>query len=127
MLAECRRARAVVPGWSGGNAKRPAGITTRSGDRVLELLVVTPDIELGDVIHLVACDHPLGRDVMRAKGFNNRSRRLRPGPNGDDLIENIVIGFLVEQFGGPIAAASRDQSVSSRTDSATHASSSLVG
>ena len=48
VLTERGRGRAVVPGRPGGDAKRPAGIAVRPGDRMLELLVEPARVELGD-------------------------------------------------------------------------------
>ena len=88
-------ARAVVAVRPGGDAKRPARIAVRPGDRMLELFVVSARVELGAdeirVIHLLAGDHLLGRNTLCPKGFHDRSRLLRSGPGSDQLVEHVVV------------------------------------
>ena len=107
-----------------------------ASDRMLEILVVPARIELRHVIHVFGCDDLLDGYAAFPKSCNDIRGRLSLSPSSNDLVEYVVGGraaiggrqsVILEQPVLAIASTNCDQSWSSRTDSATHASSVSVG
>jgi hypothetical protein len=90
VLAEGRRCGSVVPAGTRCHRERPAWVTVRPGERVFDVLVVSPRVELRYVVHPVGCQHLLGRNMLCVKGVDDFCGRLGSRPIGDDRIDFVV-------------------------------------
>jgi len=136
VLPKRRRREPVVAARTGRHPEWPTRVAVRSGDRMLDLFVESPRIELRYVIHRFGCQCLLSRNMLCVKGIDDFQRRLGPRPIGVHSVELIVgeaplfrrresrVGSRSDRR---IASTMRAQSASSRTHSATHASSTAVG
>ena len=80
VLAKRRRGGTVVPVRSWRHRERPARIPVHAGDRVLDLLVETAGVELGDVIHPIGRQHMLDRKLVCAQMLRRFRRRSGSAP-----------------------------------------------
>src|ERR1700733_830328 len=76
VLPERGRGESVMTSRSGGDPKRPPGITVMAGHGVLEILVEPAGVQAGQLIHPLRPRHLLGRDVVFPKGGNDIGSRL---------------------------------------------------
>jgi len=83
VLPKRRRREPVVAARTGRHPEWPTRVAVRSGDRMLDLFVESPRIELRYVIHRFGCQRLLSRNMLCVKGIDDFRRRLGPRPIGD--------------------------------------------
>jgi len=94
VLPERRRCEPVVADRARRHPQRPARAAVRPGDRMLDLFVISPRVELRHVIHPVGRQHLFCRNILCAKGIDDLRGNDCPRAAGQPWAAGIRIAWL---------------------------------